>query len=439
MSHDGDDFFDYPPSIEQPFPNLEPAPAEEAAPAPAAAADPPDPEPVGGTWKPAWPPDNDPDFDGDEPRPLLKVDLDLTWGTYYLNFEAPETRWLLTDSLPRHCLGAVIAPPGTGKGFLALQLSAALAAGRDFMGFWSAPHPFRVLYVSAEESQAVVHERAKLALLRLPPEARREAGNRLWAWSVSGAVHLVEGDERGGLRPTGNFFDLKKTLGTLRPEVLILDTLARFCPVEENNNQLTTMVCALLETLAADHNLNVIVLHHTNKAGGVLSGSAAEMKSALSQTSIRGASALAASIRWGLLMTPLGADFAAKLMGPEARGAPEGAFVALRVAKKNQGRGEPTHFLRHGDGGLFDLAEPDGGLEEARQEEIDRDAHKLAQEVRKRELWRAKPLSVSRGGAEAFGWGTDRARRAADWALRQSLLISVKKESGNGWILKSVA
>ncbi|MDR1045224.1 MAG: AAA family ATPase [Candidatus Adiutrix sp.] len=47
----------------------------------------------------------------------------------------PAPDWLLADSLPRGCLGAIIAPGGTGKGYMALQLSASLAAGAA----WSPP------------------------------------------------------------------------------------------------------------------------------------------------------------------------------------------------------------------------------------------------------------------------------------------------------------
>ena len=343
----------------------------------------------------------------------------------------------MRDSMPRGCLAGEIAPPGTGKGYLALQLGVHLAAGKRFFNIWEIERPRHVLYVSGEESPRVIHERARAALLGLPPELREEAAGRFWAFSLAGCVHLVEPDGKGGIQPTESLNDLERLIDELEADVVFIDTLGRFTPCDENNNQAMTMICGLLEELIARHGCNIVLLHHTNKLGGAFANSKEEMRQSLSQTAIRGASALPACIRWGLMMVPLGDEFAQKVIGEEAIGKPPGTYVAARVAKKNEGKSEPVFFLEHGEGGLFTQVEAVG------QDSALADAELLAEEVRRRAV--AIPvepyLAEKTGGQDAFGWGWTRSKRAAEKAIEAGLLITEKRPGsrgrGGGYILIS--
>ena len=95
---------------------------------------------------------------------------------------------------------------------------------------------------------------------------------------LQGAINLIEADSRNSLRPTANFRDLDIFIGTLKPDIVFVDTFARFAPCNENDNQAVTMICGLLEELAAKWNCNVIVLHHTNKASGAFANSKEELR-----------------------------------------------------------------------------------------------------------------------------------------------------------------
>jgi len=222
-------------------------------------------------------------------------------------------------------------------------------------------------------------------------------------------------------------------IGELEAEVVFIDTFSRFAPCPENDNQVITMVCGLLEELVAKHGCNIVLLHHTNKIGGALANSKEEMRSALSQSSIRGASALPACIRWGLLMVPLGDEFAQKIIGEDAAGKPPGTYVAARVAKKNEGTAEQIFFLEHVEMGLFRQVEPVG------QDSELSDAEKLANEVRRRaESAPMEPyLPETNGGKEAFGWGWHRSKRAAQKAIELGLLMAEKRPGIRGNILVS--
>ena len=224
------------------------------------------------------------------------------------------------------------------------------------------------------------------------------------------------------MESTANYEDLRNILDAIRPRLLVLDTLARFSGVDENDNPAMTAFCGLLEGLIDAYGCNIILLHHSNKTSGDLIEDPKELAKALTQTAMRGASALAGCIRWGMLVAPLGAALAQKRIGESATGKYDGAFLAVRVGKKNSGGPEPRYYLGRNEHGLLYRVDPD-----ARQEENDVmwDAHQLAEEVERRQRAGEKPLSVSRGGQEAFGWGVSRSRKAREKAVELGLLIEM--------------
>gem|GEM_PF-1275415 len=366
-----------------------------------------------------------------KPRPIQAIIPLDGLGLKYLESEPEPPQWALKGSLLLRCLAVIVAPPGTGKGLLAMQLGACLAASKRFFDIWDIERPLVVLYLTAEESGRTVHARAKGALEMLEPGLREEAAGRFWAFSVSGCSHLVELDGQGGLRPTESYWDLDRLIGQIGPDIVILDTFSRLFPTPENDNSIVTVACGYLEELIVKNNCAILLLHHTNKAGGALVGSKNELYSALSQSALRGASALPACARWVLSMAPLSDEYAQKVIGERAQERASGAFVAIRVSKKNEGPPESIHYLEHGPDGFFEQVEPAGPNSELS------DAHNLAKEVRRREGAGEPPLSVTRGGVEAFSWGVTRSKRAAEKVLEEGLLVSRKRDSGRGFYLQS--
>lgn len=387
-----------------------------------------------------------PDLSRPEPEPgagddRLERPLAFDWQQFtvarYLEAEDEETdEPILVDSLFRGDTGLIVAPGGTGKGFGAVQLGACLAVGQSFFGVWEVPRPFRVLYVSAEESQKTVRRRTRGALSRLGlnPEAARSAAGRYVGRSIrgQGCCHLVRPDGQGGLARTQALADLDQQAEDFRPDLIFLDHFAKFIPVNEIDNMALTTACGFLEELAVGRSCAVILLHHANKSGAVYVRRADDLFRSLDPSVIRGGSSLAANVRWALMMAPLTSEFAVKTLGPAAGSGRAGTYVAARVAKKNEGRGESVFYLRHDQEGFFERV--DQGREAAGPEA---DARRLAQEVARRELdLSAKPLGESTGGREAFGWGGPRSRRAAEKALEMGLVEIVKRVGARGNLLR---
>ena len=245
------------------------------------------------------------------------------------------------------------------------------------MDAWHTAAPEPVVYLSAEDDALTIHRRVYHALEQLPEDLREQAAANFYGIPVHGGVNLcrVVG---GVVEATANYEDLRDILDAIRPRLLVLDTLARFSGVDENDNPAMTAFCGLLEGLIDAYGCNIILLHHSNKTSGDLIEDPKELAKALTQTAMRGASALAGCIRWGMLVAPLGAALAQKRIGEPATGKYDGAFLAVRVGKKNSGGPEPRYYLGRDEHGLLYRVDPD-----ARQEEGDVvwDAHQLAEEV----------------------------------------------------------
>lgn len=381
--------------------------------------------------------DDEGDFgDPEEPgRPFY-----FNWRRYtvdkYLDREEELDEPILADSLFRGDTGLIVAPGGTGKGFGAAQLGAALASGHSSFGPWEVPRPFRVMYVSAEESQKTVRRRARGAVKRLGlcPIETREAGGRYLCRSIRGLgnPHLVQPDGRGGLEKTQALIDLYEQAGAFRPDIIFLDHFAKFVPCNEIDNMALTGACGFLEELAVNRHCAVILLHHASKTGPVFARQTDDLFRSLDPAAIRGGSSLAANVRWALMMTPLTGELAAKILGPAAAGGRAGAYVAARVAKKNEGRAEEIFYLKHDEEGFF---EP---VEAVDQEEGSKaDAIRLAREVARREGdASARPLTASRGVRLTFGWGMLRAGKAVETALNMGLVTESRSRSSRGTDLR---
>jgi hypothetical protein len=363
-------------------------------------------------------------------RRPLQIDISPFSGTAYLSGYPPRYDWLLDKSLRRSCLGTITGPPGAGKGTFAVQFAIAVAAGEPFLDIWQVPEPGISLYLSAEDDVAVIHRRVHHALKLLPKGKQDVAAANFYGVAVHGRVNLCHGERGAGVKTTLHLADLRAMLARVRPSLLILDTLARFSGIEENDNPAMTSFCGTLEDIIAETGCNILLLHHSNKSAGDCVEDPKELARALTQSAMRGASALAGCVRWGLLMAPMGAGLAVKIIGDEARGCADGSFVACRVGKKNAGAPEPRHYLGRDRQGLLYRVEAKGA--EQAVTDATADAHSLTDKVREIEASGEAPPSASRSGSDFFGWGTGRTRRAVHRAVQLELLAVTPKTGGKG-------
>ncbi|AMD90239.1 AAA family ATPase [Desulfovibrio fairfieldensis] len=366
-----------------------------------------------------------------QPRPL-QLDISKYSGERYFSEFPPAFDWLLKGSLRCKTLGAMIGAPGSGKSTAAIQLAVAVAAGLPWLGAWEPAHEGRALYISAEDDELTLHRRVHHTLKTLPEQAQVQAMKNIFAVPVTGDVALCRG-MGGDVIKTDALTDLRAILKEFRPTLLVLDTLARFLAVAENDNPAMTAACALLEEVCRDFDCATVLLHHTAKVTGALASDDLSLNTALEQTASRGASALAGCVRWQVNLAPLASKLAIKIIGEDAVGRADGAFLAVRVSKKNCGAPEPKYFFSRCEHGLLRRVEPVAQEQEAQSREAD--AAALVAEVKRRAEEGLEPLPVSKAGRYAFEWGETRNKNAVFFAVDSGLLAKQKSSGARGEIL----
>ena len=161
----------------------------------------------------------------------------------------PPLEWRIRGVLPAHGLASVYGPSASGKSFLALDMAAAVASGREWFGYRVKPAP--VVYCALEGESG----------FRL----------RVAAWEQANGCTLPD-----GLRLVLQPFKLTEpqdvpdmaaaVLSAGAGAVTILDTLNRAAP-EADENSSADMGCVLeaAKTLQRLTGGLVILVHHTGK------------------------------------------------------------------------------------------------------------------------------------------------------------------------------
>ena len=159
----------------------------------------------------------------------------------------PETAWLISDMLP--AIGSSVTGGGkaVGKSMLARTMAAAVADGRPFMGRQTIPGT--VLYIAHEDGVRTVKRHFQALDVK-----------------HTDRLHVVFERE-----PTGRerYRRLCGSVETLKPSLVIVDTMFRFVDIPDGNEYAPT-VAALSPyvDLARAKGFHVLFTHHSRKSGG---------------------------------------------------------------------------------------------------------------------------------------------------------------------------
>lgn len=262
--------------------------------------------------------------------------------------------------LPTGSVGALVAPGGTGKTLLLLQVCIALAAGVPPLGGHLFPdvgvaraEPAKVVLLVAEETAAVMHERLHAVFESLLPHTRPDLLDRtherlmthleenLRIYPLAGQFRLLLDGGDPQCDGMGVLHDLCSDA-----RLVVIDPLRQFHTGEENDSWVMTHLMQHLQVLACRNDQAVLVAHHTNK-WSTASGQGDKAGAS------RGSVAFTDAVRWQLNLSLLDADLA-KSYGIDPQGA--GHHVRLDLAKANYLPPQAPVVLKRGKGGAFSAA-----------------------------------------------------------------------------------
>ena len=309
---------------------------------------------------------------------------------------APKRRWLLHNTLPLGKVGMLVAPGGTGKSFLMIQLAVAVATHTRLADHWQVDSPGASLILCAEEDDEDLHHRLREVLastITHTPAAQQLIEQRVFIKSMLTEDNLMtHANDRGEIVLTDYVDRLALTAQQIPDlKLIIVDPASRFRGGNENAAQDTTRFVEALERLRSATGATVLLVHHTNKG----SMNADEVN----QGASRGSSALTDGVRWQMSLSKPTAKQATSA-GVSTHNLHQ--YVLATITKNNGAPPQAPVLLLRGLGGVLEAAvkttlrqSPEATLIGLIQSEITAKRTHTANSLEKRFSGTSGPLKLS--------------------------------------------
>ncbi len=181
--------------------------------------------------------------------------------------EVPKRREIVANYIPDGTPTLLSGDGGTGKSWITLQLAAARALARDWLGLL--PEPGSTLILSAEDDRDEMHRRLDSIL-------KHYAKQKPATWDDLANVHLVDlvGEnsilgllKNGIIEPTPMYKALDTYMRDFKPGLVSLDVLADLFSGEERSRTQTRQFANLLHKLTRRHACALLLLAHPSLTG----------------------------------------------------------------------------------------------------------------------------------------------------------------------------
>ena len=170
-----------------------------------------------------------------------------------------DLKWYVPGFLPEGAVTLLAGEAGSGKSFLALDLSIALATGRAAWHSDACP-PVRVLYFCQDSSRFQLGKRVQSLTAHLSEEEKQLLNKNL-AFNFSSF-------SLGSLSKMGVLLDHYKNNVS---HLIVLDVLARYLPKMSDTSvtvigPILTFFKEMVDIEIVDHRLSILILHHSTNA-----------------------------------------------------------------------------------------------------------------------------------------------------------------------------
>lgn len=250
-------------------------------------------------------------------------------------------------------VGVLAGTGGIGKSTLLLGIVYGLADKRaDVFNLSTSEKPLKVLFMSAEDDEAVVNNRMHDFAVhhKLPDEVLEQVEAQ--ACITCERLSMKKITDKAWLTAL-KLYCIQNTI-----DLVIFDTYSIFSGVqnENDNSEATAVIDALYKDLIADTQLSVLLVHHTNSEGN-----------------IRGAKALRENTRVTYVIRKPEDEEIEKI---EAAGFDSTKYANLGIIKTNYDQLGSMCWLKMTKNGIFELAELDMVIAVNQKSESAKSGHK---------------------------------------------------------------
>jgi hypothetical protein len=195
----------------------------------------------------------------------------------------PTREWGIPGLLMRRHVTVLVAPPGSGKSLLTIQVGLACAVQMEWAG-WRPRRKFRVLFINSEDDKSEMERRhfAAAVTMKIDQGALREQVTVV-SETTDGIVIAKYDNKQHSLVRTPLLESLVATIIAEQIDIVFVDPFAETFDGDENSNNELKWAAVLWREVARRTGAAVCLVHHTKKYA---SGMAGDMDAA------RGAGAL---------------------------------------------------------------------------------------------------------------------------------------------------
>ena len=180
--------------------------------------------------------------------------------------DIPRRQWLIPGFLLRRHLSVLVAPAGSGKSLLTLQV-AMMGATQMNWGGWHTRQPIRSLVVNSEDDGDEMRRRL-FAASQLMQTDMRELRNYIAFAETPESIIIAKADNKTKtVVRTPMVESLVRTIIENQFDLMIVDPFAETFEGDENSNSELKWAAVLWREIARRTNCSVLLVHHTRKYG----------------------------------------------------------------------------------------------------------------------------------------------------------------------------
>jgi len=176
----------------------------------------------------------------------------------------PPREWLVHDRIPARNVTLLSGEGAIGKSILLLQLSVATELGRDWIG--TLPNQGPVIYLSCEDDDDEV--RRRLEEITIHYGVSRSDLKQLHVISLAGKDGVLGRSDRSErICATPLFEQLHREVLSIRPRLIVIDTVADVFAGRENDRSQTRQFITLLRGMAIETGAAMVLASHPSLTG----------------------------------------------------------------------------------------------------------------------------------------------------------------------------